>query len=539
MITSKEVLEQTGISRATLNNYIKMGILPKPLVRRPGTDLKGTKQIGYFPRAVLDSIKMVKHFKREGGTMEQIAKRFNESTPSPSPVVALESRRADEGPPIQPTESESSPIQPSESAASPTQERESAPPELPGDMPKTGLTLTIDEIPFPAVLVNHDFQIEWINPLAERHVFNNTVSKINELESRNLFKLFFSWEFNSHLKNWEKIVAYHLQFARNKFPKENLHELYQGISDSEVRFLEDVYENEGETSRESFQTSPLNFVLKDGTQKPYQIHSMFFREGIFFVYVPADEMINDITDMFAQRGKVINELLKHRMPSLVSLCVLVADLQDSVKISAELLPEEYFELINQLWKTMQSTFDKYEGIYGKQAGDGMLYYFIKKPGSNYVMDALNCALEIKEKMKVFNNEWKVRKGWLNDLYINTGINEGQEFFGTISSSSHLEFTALGDSINYAGRLSDIARYGSVWTTKNVISKMNAADMARVRFGVNRRHHDREIFVENSFARVIDLLEKDGKRSEKFMDIATLPITEVLASIPESTAAINS
>ena len=31
MITSKEIIEQTGISRATLNNYIKMGILPKPI----------------------------------------------------------------------------------------------------------------------------------------------------------------------------------------------------------------------------------------------------------------------------------------------------------------------------------------------------------------------------------------------------------------------------------------------------------------------------------------------------------------------------
>lgn len=518
MITSKEVLEQAGISRATLNNYIRMGILPKPLVRKPGTDFKSTKQIGYFPKTVLDSIKMVKHFKREGGTMEEIAKRFNESKPLPSGVVELESRRGEEDAPAQSTESKF--------------------PERPIASVEKGLTLTIDEIPFPAVLVNHDFQIEWINPLAEENIFNSPVSKIHELESRNLFKLFFSWEFNSHLRNWEKIVAYHLQFAKNRFSKENLHELYDGISDSEIRFLEDVYENESEYSKESVQTSPLNFVLKDGTQKPYQIHSMFFREGIFFVYVPADEIISDAMEMFSQRGKVINELLKHRMPSLVSLCVLVADLQDSVKISAELLPEEYFALINQLWKTMQTSFDKFDGIYGKQAGDGMLYYFIKKPGTNYVMDALNCALEIKERMKAFNNEWKVRKGWLNDLYINTGINEGQEFFGTISSSAHLEFTALGDSINYAGRLSDLARYGAIWTTKNVISKMNPEDMARVRFGVHRTQHEREIFVESSFARVIDLLEKDEKKSSKFMDIATLPITEVLASMPEPIGAIN-
>ena len=60
MITSKEIIEKTGISRATLNNYIKMGILPKPIVRRPGPEQKSVKQIGYFPASVLESILKVK-----------------------------------------------------------------------------------------------------------------------------------------------------------------------------------------------------------------------------------------------------------------------------------------------------------------------------------------------------------------------------------------------------------------------------------------------------------------------------------------------
>ena len=60
LITSKEIIEKTGISRATLNNYIKMGILPKPIVRRPGPEQKGVKKIGYFPASVLEHILKVK-----------------------------------------------------------------------------------------------------------------------------------------------------------------------------------------------------------------------------------------------------------------------------------------------------------------------------------------------------------------------------------------------------------------------------------------------------------------------------------------------
>ena len=34
-VTSKEILFKTSISRATLNNYIQAGIIPKPVVKKP------------------------------------------------------------------------------------------------------------------------------------------------------------------------------------------------------------------------------------------------------------------------------------------------------------------------------------------------------------------------------------------------------------------------------------------------------------------------------------------------------------------------
>jgi predicted site-specific integrase-resolvase len=73
LITSKEILSVTGISRATLNNYIKMGIIPKPVVRKPIAGMEGVKKIGYFPRIVLDRIKTVKELKGKGHSMEERA----------------------------------------------------------------------------------------------------------------------------------------------------------------------------------------------------------------------------------------------------------------------------------------------------------------------------------------------------------------------------------------------------------------------------------------------------------------------------------
>ena len=46
LISSKEILELKGISRATLNNYVKMGILPRPVVRTPFDEMRGIRKIG-------------------------------------------------------------------------------------------------------------------------------------------------------------------------------------------------------------------------------------------------------------------------------------------------------------------------------------------------------------------------------------------------------------------------------------------------------------------------------------------------------------
>src|SRR6056297_307895 len=74
LVTSKEVIEKAKISRATLNNYIKYEILPKPFVRAPGQKEEGPTKIGYFPRWVIQKILEVQAMKREGKAMDEIAR---------------------------------------------------------------------------------------------------------------------------------------------------------------------------------------------------------------------------------------------------------------------------------------------------------------------------------------------------------------------------------------------------------------------------------------------------------------------------------
>ena len=328
-ISSKELLKKSGISRATLNNYIKLGIIPKPVVQKPRDVMKGTKRIGYFLQEVLGCIETVNRLKKEGNSMRSIA-----------------------------------------------------------------------------------------------------------------------------------------QILKKRKVTESVSEGNSGIFE------------------ESFSKFPSN------------------------------------------DSKVINDLLQQRVPTLVHFCVFVANLQDSIRICAELPPEEYFELVNQMHKTIGECFKKYYGIYGKYIGAMVVCYFLKERDLNYLVNAICCALKVKEKMKRLSAEWKAYKKWDNELYLNIGINEGEEYFGAIHASNSIEFTALGDTINCASTLSDLASYGSILITKNVINKLREENHCKFRFGVKRKIQGREIFIENLFSRVVDLVNTDNPKYARFMDIAALPVTEI-------------
>lgn len=76
MLNSKQLIETTRISRATLNNYVSLGILPNPVVKTPGDDEGRATRLGYFEDDAVDRIRLVQQLKKQGLTMAQIAEKL-------------------------------------------------------------------------------------------------------------------------------------------------------------------------------------------------------------------------------------------------------------------------------------------------------------------------------------------------------------------------------------------------------------------------------------------------------------------------------
>lgn len=501
MLTSKELLEKTGISRATLNNYVARGLLPRPVVASP--ELRGGKrprQIGYFPDEALGLVEQILRWKAEGLSMDEIMARTEARPGTDTSLVAQ--------------------------AAPGGAQVISHPATL---MKKQPLVVTIDQMPHPAYMVNHRFEVVWFNDKAREALDGALTQLAPRTEERSIFRLLLASDEPKAQPNREELLRLNVALAKERMQLAAIMQSLQPLAASRAHFLERLYSETIPVPAGPVAELPLRLKEPEGSRiESYCAYATHFREGILVILVPQREDADALLQLLSRRDSVIRNLLSKRLPTLTDLAVLVADLQESVKICSELPPEEYFELINQIWSAAGAVFRKYYGTHGKHVGDGMVHYFFPQPDCNYIMNAVVCAQELKSMMAKISKEWQLRKKWSTELYLNTGLNEGQEWLGTFQTATTVEFAVLGDTINHTARLSDFARYGAIWATKNFIGKIPVRERAGIKFGIHRPGPEGQpLFIESTYSRLGNLVDLSAGRYEKLKDIAGLPVTEIV------------
>ncbi len=510
MISSKALIDQTGISRATLNNYIQLGILPKPVVQSltANADEGGARVLGFFPDDALERVQAVQILKAQGLSMAQVAERLTETD-----ILLEVAEFKDEGALV-------SKPKPEKVARRAGDSNKVSPPISSG-----ALNLSLEGLLHPAYMLNYSLELTWLNEAARKELFGFEAPPARS-DQRSLLQLLSRPESRLGLKEQRALTSLHLQMASTRVSYEALQNVVS-LADRDLLPLLDEIEFAQEKSDQTiFETE---FFRKDllGETRSYQVYAVYFREGILVVHEPSTDRIDDLLHFLGKRDQVIRTLLSKRLPVLTPLAVLVADLQNSVRICSELPPDEYFALINQIWSTMNPILRKYTGTHGKHVGDGVVYYFFPQPEGNYLFNALACADELRAAMRKISAEWQVRKNWFTELQLNIGLNEGQEWLGTFQSANHVEFAVLGNTINQASRLSDFARHGSIWATKSLISRLTPEERSRIEFGVLRKSQESgDRFVASSYAQIESLLDLNQDKHEKMRDISQLAVAEI-------------
>lgn len=376
------------------------------------------------------------------------------------------------------------------------------------------LRVTIDHIDQPAYMVNYNLEIAWFNEASKPWL--GDIARLPE-DSRSRYILHFLSR------------GIYGQRADNQIVFNRLH--MEAGSERLGVVPADVGEVPAPLPKKSSVTKfDVTLRRDDEADEDYQVFVSYFREGMLFIYTREQRdgtARESLLQILARRDEVIRDLLKKHLPVNTELSVLVADLQGSTSICMQLPPDEYFELINQMWGMVEPIFRKFYGTHGKHVGDGMVYYFLPQPDCCYLYNAILCAHELRAEMRKLSQSWQLRKYWGVELRLKIGLHAGKEWLGTFHIDSKVEFTVLGDTINQAARLSDFAQGGTIWASKALLSKLSPDNRRRVRYGIRRRDdQDVETVVEATFATASSLLDSE-RQNDKLRDIASMPIAEII------------
>ncbi|MDA2920757.1 tetratricopeptide repeat protein [Desulfobacterota bacterium AH_259_B03_O07] len=193
-----------------------------------------------------------------------------------------------------------------------------------------------------------------------------------------------------------------------------------------------------------------NLKLADeANEKPSQLEKVTeeFEEKALR-YIPknlAEKILNNKATLEGERKQVT---------------VLFTDVSGFTALSEKLDPEEVRTLMNRCFEIIIEEVHRYEGTVNQFTGDGVMALF----GAPVALEdhphrAVSSALAIQRSLNIYGGELKKQKAI--DLKIKIGINTGLVVVGNIGSDLRMDYTAMGDTINLASRLQNLAEPATI------------------------------------------------------------------------------
>ncbi len=202
--------------------------------------------------------------------------------------------------------------------------------------------------------------------------------------------------------------------------------------------------------------------------------------------------------------------------------VLFADIRGFTAMSRSMEPEVIVEVLNRYFTLVTEIIFRFEGTIDKFIGDAVMSVFGSPIRTSiHLEQGVKAAVAVKLALQDVNQARRMRG--LPPLQMGIGINSGEVIVGNMGSQVRMEYTAVGDAVNIASRLTDLARAGDILVSEDVYRSIRNNVVAEERPGVAIKGMDKPVTVyniiglkgawdeevENTVYKVITELEKEG------------------------------
>lgn len=150
--------------------------------------------------------------------------------------------------------------------------------------------------------------------------------------------------------------------------------------------------------------------------------------------------------------------------------ILISDIRGFTPMSEGMAPEELVRLLNRYFSRMVDVVFRHDGTLDKFVGDALIVVFndpFEQPDAE--QRALACAAEMQAEIAVFNREQEAAGG--KTLGVGIGVHCGPVVAGNIGSESRMDYTVMGDTVNFTSRLQGKAPAGAVYVSAALRGKV--------------------------------------------------------------------
>lgn len=169
-----------------------------------------------------------------------------------------------------------------------------------------------------------------------------------------------------------------------------------------------------------------------------------------------------VEKILAQKDKIEGE----RKQVTVMFCDLVGFTPFVEKVG----PEEAYSIMDAVYEILIHKVHDYEGTVNEMTGDGIMAIF----GAPIALEdapqrAIRSALSIHREIFSFNDKMKKETENPISFKMRIGINTGPVVVGTLGNDLRVQFTAVGDTVNLASRLENLAEPSTIYVSEKTFS----------------------------------------------------------------------
>lgn len=159
-----------------------------------------------------------------------------------------------------------------------------------------------------------------------------------------------------------------------------------------------------------------------------------------------------------------------------TITILFADLSGFTALSRQLDTEEVFLIIQQYMNVLIKDVYKFDGMVDKMLGDGLMAIFgAPIAHENHPELALRAASEMMRDAREFSYQIHERYGEKlgeeTQISMHIALHSGEVIVGGIGTNMLMNYTAIGDTVNLASRLLNVAEPGQILVSQPVYQRL--------------------------------------------------------------------